>query len=136
MTVRFLLDTGPTFDCMFRRRGVDDRVRAARGRGAKIGIALPVLGEVIAGVEGSASREATWEVVRREMNKFVLWPFNKAAALEFGRIFANLKRRGRIIQQIDMQIAAIARTLGNCTVVSADSDLSAVDGLNVEDWRS
>jgi tRNA(fMet)-specific endonuclease VapC len=121
---------------MFRRRGVHDRVREARRRGAKIGIALPVLGEVIAGVEGSASRDVTWEVVRREMNKFVLWPFSKAAALEFGRIFANLKRRGRIIQQIDMQIAAIARTLGNCTVVSADSDLSAVEGLTVEDWRS
>ena len=136
MTVRYLLDTGPTFDCMFRRRGVHDRVREARRRGAKIGIALPVLGEVIAGVEGSASRDATCEVVRREMNQFVLWPFNKAAALEFGRIFADLKRRGRIIQQVDIQIAAIARTLGSCTVISADGDFSEIAGLTVEDWRS
>jgi tRNA(fMet)-specific endonuclease VapC len=134
MTVRYLLDTGPTFDCMFRRRGVHERVREARGRGAKVGIALPVLGEVMAGVEASASRDATWDVVRREVNKFVLWPFNKAAALQFGRIFADLKRRGRIIQQIDMQIAAIALTLGNCTVVSTDSDLTAVSGLTVENW--
>ena len=65
-----------------QRRWMRGRFTTERGR--KIGIALPVLGEVIAGVEGSASRDATWEVVRREINQFVLWPFNKAAALEFG----------------------------------------------------
>jgi tRNA(fMet)-specific endonuclease VapC len=37
------------------------------------------------------------------------------------------------MQQIDIQIAAIALSLGNCTV-SADSDLAAVPGLTVEDW--
>jgi tRNA(fMet)-specific endonuclease VapC len=49
---------------------------------------------------------------------------------------AQLKRIGRNIQQIDIQIAAIARTLGNCTVVSADTDLTAVPGLTVENWAS
>jgi hypothetical protein len=38
------------------------------------------------------------------------------------------------MQQIDIQIAAIAFTLGNCTVVSGDSDLMAVPGLKVKDW--
>jgi tRNA(fMet)-specific endonuclease VapC len=38
------------------------------------------------------------------------------------------------MQQIDIQIAAVALSLGNCTVVSGDSDLSAVPGLTVEKW--
>jgi tRNA(fMet)-specific endonuclease VapC len=38
------------------------------------------------------------------------------------------------MQQIDMMVAAIAMTLGNCTVVTTDSDLSAVPGLSVENW--
>jgi tRNA(fMet)-specific endonuclease VapC len=38
------------------------------------------------------------------------------------------------MQQIDMMVAAIAFSLGNCTVVSADSDLAAVPGLTVENW--
>lgn len=38
------------------------------------------------------------------------------------------------MQQIDIQIAAIALSLGRCTVVSKDSDLSAVPGLDVENW--
>ena len=38
------------------------------------------------------------------------------------------------MQVVDMMIAAISLTLGNCTVVSADSDLGAVPGLRVENW--
>lgn len=45
-----------------------------------------------------------------------------------------MKRRGRIIGAIDRQIAAIALSLGRCTVVSKDRDLLAVPGLDVEDW--
>jgi tRNA(fMet)-specific endonuclease VapC len=33
-------------------------------------------------------------------------------------------------------IAAIALTLGNCTVVAMDGDLAAVPGLTVESWAS
>ncbi len=134
MTHRYLLDTGPAFDFLFRRKGVDLRVEEARRRGAKIGICVPVLGEIVAGLEASDSREASWDIARRKLGKLICWPFELAAAYEYGRIFAELKRRGRIIQQVDMQIAAIALTLGNCTVVSADSDLTAVPGLTVENW--
>jgi tRNA(fMet)-specific endonuclease VapC len=136
MTLRYELDTGPAFDCMFRRRGVHERVRHARAQGAKIGIGMPVLGEIMAGVEGSQSRDATLEVVRRELSLFVLWPFDQKAASESGRIFAELKRLGRPMQQIDIQIAAIAFSLGNCTVVSSDTDLAAVPGLKVENWAT
>jgi len=38
------------------------------------------------------------------------------------------------MQQIDIQVAAIALSLGNCTVVSSDSDLKAIPGLKVENW--
>jgi tRNA(fMet)-specific endonuclease VapC len=39
------------------------------------------------------------------------------------------------MQQIDIMIAAIAQSLGNCTIVTDDTDLSAVPGLRVENWR-
>jgi hypothetical protein len=38
-------------------------------------------------------------------------------------------------QVVDM-IAAIAFSLGNCTVVSSDTDLTAVPGLAVVNWAS
>ncbi len=39
------------------------------------------------------------------------------------------------MQQIDIMIAAIARSLGNCVVITDDTDLSAVPALRVENWR-
>ena len=65
-----------------------------------------------------------------------MWPYTDNAAEEFGRIFAELKRTGRMMQQIDMQIGAIARTLPNCVVVSKDSDFQAISGITVENWAS
>ena len=35
---------------------------------------------------------------------------------------------------MDIQIAAVALTLGNCTLVTKDSDFAAIPGLTVEDW--
>jgi tRNA(fMet)-specific endonuclease VapC len=38
------------------------------------------------------------------------------------------------MQQIDIQIAAVACTLPNCTLVTKDSDFQAVPGLRITDW--
>jgi tRNA(fMet)-specific endonuclease VapC len=136
VTRRYLLDTGPAFDFLFQRRGVQERVEAARLAGAKIGICTPVLGEIVGGLEGSDSREASWEIARRRLGKLLCWPYEKPAAHEFGRIIAELRRIGRPMQQIDIQIAAIAFTLGDCVVVTGDSDLAAIAGLRVESWAA
>jgi tRNA(fMet)-specific endonuclease VapC len=131
---RYLLDTGSAADCIFRRRGVHQRVKDARMAGGKIGIGIPVLAELLAGVEYSASRDRNLEIVNRNLRLFRLWPFDARSAREYARLYAALRRAGRPMQVVDMMIAAIGLTLGNCTVVSADGDLSAVPGLRVENW--
>ena len=74
--------------------------------------------------------------MKHALAKLRLWPYDRKAAEQYGRTFAEMKRMGRSIQQIDIQIAAIAIALGNCTVVSSDSDLAAVPGLTVENWAT
>jgi tRNA(fMet)-specific endonuclease VapC len=133
---RYLLDTGAAADTVFRRLGVHDRVKEARAAGHRIGVGLPVLGELHAGVEYSATRDRNLEILRRNVRLFILWPFTQQAAQVYGRLYAELRRKGRTIQQVDLQIAAIAVCLGDCTVVSKDSDLSAVPGLSVENWAT
>src|SRR5262249_8344689 len=102
--------------------------------GDRIGIGMPVLGELWAGVEGSASKQKNQLILLHNLPSFRIWPYDVPAAREFGRLAALLKQIGRPMQQIDMQIAAIAISLGNCTVVSKDSDYTAIPGLDVEDW--
>lgn len=133
---RYLLDTKPAQDFNNNRNGLRQRVDAERLRGNRIGICTPVLGELWAGIEGSATREENLRRLRHGLSRLVLWLYDEAAAIEYGRIFTELKRMGRPMQQIDIQIAAIAFALGNCTVVSADSDLADVPGLTVENWAS
>jgi tRNA(fMet)-specific endonuclease VapC len=133
---RFLLDTNAAADCIFRRRGVDTRVRQARLKGAKIGIGVPVLAELLAGIENSASRDKNLEVLNRHLQLLRIWPFTTDAARVYDKLFAELRRAGRMVPSMDLMIASIALVLGNCTVITCDSDLSAVPDLNVDDWTT
>ena len=101
-----------------------------------MGICTAVLGELWAGVEASLSRERNLRRLRHALSRLFIWPYNEQAAKEYGRLFAELKRAGRPMQQVDIQVGAIVRTLPNCVVVTKDSDLSAIPGIKVESWAS
>lgn len=131
---RFILDTGAASDFINRRRGVYERARAETANGNRIGIGVPVLAELAYGIEFSASRERNMQRLHTALPAWKLWPFDEKAAFEYGRIAAELRRLGRPMQQVDIMLAAIAVSLGSCTVVSVDSDLTAVPGLTVENW--
>lgn len=133
---RYLLDTNMASHYINRRHGVFDRSRVEVANGNPIGIGIPVLAELVAGIEHSSSRDRNMTKLKTSLASLRLWPFDSIAAFEYGRIYAELARLGRPIGVVDMMIAAIAVTLRNCTVVSSDSDLLAVPGLGVEDWRS
>jgi len=131
---RYLLDTNMAGHVIEKRSGVDDRVREARRKGGRIGIGIPVLAELYYGVEFSSTREKNLQKMQRAISGWTIWPFEVKAAAEFGRLRAELRRLGRPMQVIDIMIGAIAFTLGDCIVVSSDSDLASVPGLTVENW--
>lgn len=131
---RYLLETCIASDYIHRRNRVFERARAAVNEGHRVGIGTPVLGEILGGVLASATRDKNLPTVERNLARFVIWPFDEAAAREYGRLWAELKHRGRFMQAPEIQIAAIALCLGNGAVVSKDTDLRAVPGLKVEDW--
>lgn len=65
---------------------------------------------------------------------FPLLLFDKAAAVAYGRIRADLARRGQLIGPNDLLIAAIALAV-NATVVTHNiREFSRVQGLLAEDW--
>lgn len=107
-----------------------------RRRGDKVGIGVTTLGEILAGIELSASREESLKITLRNLGMFVFWPFDREAAKHYAKIYAQLRRMGRPMQHIDMQLAPTAFSLGNCTVITYDTDLSAIPGLHVENWRN
>jgi len=133
---KYLLDSNAIADCVFRRRGVDVRAKQARLRGHLIGTAIPVMAELFGGLEYSQSRERNLQVLNRTLSSFRMWPLTLEVTREYGRLFAELRRHGRPMQVVDMMVAATARTLKDCIVVTTDSDLSAVSGLKIENWAT
>lgn len=131
---KFLLDTGIAGDFLDARYGVDVRGQAEIRKGNAVGVCMPGLAELFAGAAGSDRPEDRKAELRIGLRKLRCWPFDILAAEEFGAIRARLKRMGRPISPIDMQIAAVAKTLPDCILVTKDSDYDAIDGLKTENW--
>lgn len=134
--IRYVLDTGIAGLYIDGRADVVGRVDTELARGNRVGICHPVLAELVYGYELSHSRDRNHQRLTLALAVLVVWPVTQAACYEYGRVAADLKRRGRPMQQNDVMIAAVALALGTCVVVTADSDFRAVPGLAVEDWRT
>ena len=102
-------------------------------RGDAIGISTTVLGELYFAAYSSERKEHNLRRIAQLVDQVNLWFFDGRAAEEFGRIRAELRRKGKPIPPMDVQIAAVARTLG-LTVATADQHFGFVDGLSVENW--
>jgi tRNA(fMet)-specific endonuclease VapC len=133
---RYLLDTNAVGDFINHRFGLPERVREARERGAIIGTCEPVVAELFYGAENSGTRDENLRRLRHGLSRLRCWPLDRRASEEFGRLAVTLKQGGRMIGPMDLLIAAIALTLGNCAVVSIDADMLAIPGLAVESWRA
>ena len=131
---RYLLDTGIAGCYIDRRLGVVEKAQAEVALGNWIGIAHPVLAELAYRAAGSPNPDRNMQRLRLALASWNLWPVTEESAFLYGRIAAELRRKGRLIGQNDMMIAAIALTLSNCTVVTMDGDLAAVAWLTVENW--
>jgi len=133
---RYLLDSNALNLFVFRRGGVYERSMEVRRTGAVIGTGIPVVAEVLGGTLYSDTSATNLPLVERKLNLLRLWPFDLAAAREYARLYAELRRSGIQMQVMDRMIAAIAMTLPNCTVVTSDTDFSRVPGLKVDNWAS
>jgi predicted nucleic acid-binding protein len=96
---RYLLDTNAVSDLINDRRGVRARADVAKRAGGRLGTCHPVVGEFYYGIEQSASRDANFKIARAGLSRLRIWPFDMAAAEEYGRLYAELIRRGRLMQQ-------------------------------------
>jgi tRNA(fMet)-specific endonuclease VapC len=132
---RYLLDTNAVGDFLNHRHGIPARVKVARTHGIVIGTCEPVVAELYYGIENSSTRDENLARLERGLHGIKCWPLTRSASAEYGRLAVALKRQGRVIGQIDILIAAIAISFGDCIVVSNDKDMLVIPGLVVENWR-
>jgi predicted nucleic acid-binding protein len=78
---------------------------------------------------GAAFRSA----LQRLLGRVRLWPLERETARFYGTIYQELRERGRVLSQVDMMLAALARQM-NVTVATADRDFEALPDIRTESW--
>ena len=99
-------------------------------------VSVITLAELEYGVFNSSNPERNQLALTLFLANIEVVPFNDDAAVEYGRIRADLKRKGTPIGANDLMIAAHAKSLGVTLVTNNTREFERVEGLMLEDWAS
>ena len=91
-------------------------------------------GELMHGVEKSQARERNRAALTMFLSAISILEFDHYAAEEYGRVRAELERKGTPIGPMDMLIAGHARSEGLILVTNHTREFLRVQNLEVEDW--
>ncbi|MBI5478675.1 MAG: PIN domain-containing protein [Deltaproteobacteria bacterium] len=92
-------------------------------------------GELVYG----AHRSDRAEVLLKRLDELV-WPnlrvlaFDRAAAVRYGRLRAELERAGRPVSEPDLRIAAVCLSVGATFATGNVRHFAHIPGLRVENW--
>jgi tRNA(fMet)-specific endonuclease VapC len=129
----FLLDTNHLSSAVRPGSSVRGRMRAARSRGDRLGVCVPVLCEAQVGAQQVKHPLEYQKALNRLLAQLRIWPLDVETARLYGEIYLYLRERGRALSQVDIMQAALARQM-NLTVLTADRDFEALPEIRTENW--
>jgi tRNA(fMet)-specific endonuclease VapC len=135
LTPAYLLDTNI---CAYIQRRNPERVRE-RFNSLKAGeaaISVITHGELLYGAEKSDRRAQILRMLEEFADFVQVLPLPAAAAATYGAIRAGLERRGEIIGNNDLWIAAHARAADLTLVTNNTREFRRIAGLRIENWAS
>ena len=132
---RYMLDTNM---CVYLRRSRPAEVvrRFAKLAPGEAVISVIVYGELHYGAEKNAARERLLEALKELVALIPVAPLPTTAGAAYGAIRAALERRGEIIGNNDLWIAAHARAADLTLVTNNEREFRRVPGLMTENWAS
>ena len=90
--------------------------------------------ELMHGVEKSQAVEKNRVAITLFLSSISILAFDSSAAEEYGKVRANLEKKGTPIGPMDMLIASHARSEGFVLVTNNTREFFRVEDLEVEDW--
>jgi tRNA(fMet)-specific endonuclease VapC len=133
MEARFLLDTNI---CIYVRRKKPEEVlrRFRTLKTGEAGLSVITFGELVYGAEKSAQRAAALELLRELARVLPVMGMPETAAEAYGSMRAELERKGQMIGNNDLWIAAHAKAAGLTLVTNNEREFRRVRGLKIENW--
>lgn len=126
----YLLDTNHVSRAVTAGSSVRQRITELRKRGVKFGTCVPVLCEI--GIQQVKQPDAYRQNFQRLLRQLRVWPIDPTTARMYGEIYDDLKRRGRVLSQVDIMLAALAKQMG-VTLATSDEDFAALE-IPRENW--
>lgn len=135
MAARFLLDTNI---CIYIRRKRPEQVlrRFDALKAGEAVLSVITFGELMYGAEKSAQRSEALELLRELARVLPVMGLPEAAAEAYGTMRAELERKGQMIGNNDLWIAAHAKAAGLTLVTNNEKEFRRVRGLKVENWAA
>lgn len=100
----------------------------------EICISAVTYAELVHGVEKSKAVERNRLALTILLSNIEILDFDMKAAEEYGRIRADLEKKGTPIGPLDMMIAGHAKSLGYIVVTNNVGEFKRVEGLQYENW--
>lgn len=104
---------------------------------AELSLSTITLAEIYYGIEKSPLKKKERRTkIGQIKSQLEIYPFNEAAAVQYGVIRTSLEQQGQPISERDLQIAAIASANMLCIVTHNTKEFSRIVKLRVEDWAA
>jgi tRNA(fMet)-specific endonuclease VapC len=131
--IRYLLDTNHLGHAISADSSVQQRLQAALLAGHRFGTCVPALCEVEVGIRQTARRQANERRLRELIAELRIWPVDLSLISVFADIRGELKNKGRVMSQIDIMVAAIARQQ-SAVLLTTDRDFESLPDIACENW--
>lgn len=130
--MKYMLDTNI---CIYLMKHVPEVITAfSLKKDAGMTISAVTLAELEFGVSNSSAQDRNRIKLLNFLTLVDVLPFNVPAAVTYGVICAALRRNGTPIGQMDMLIAAHAKSEGLVVVTNNVDEFKRVQGLELENW--
>ena len=100
---------------------------------SELAISAITEGELLFGLAKKPEAKQLSMVVHEFLIRVDVLPWDSDVAACYGKLRADLQKKGRVLGNLDLLIAAHALTLG-VVLITNDRAFSQVEGLKIEDW--
>jgi tRNA(fMet)-specific endonuclease VapC len=129
----YLLDCNHLSAALRKVSPVRERIHQRRRAGHRFISCYLVLCELEVGIQQTPKPEENRRRLAQLLRHVRLWPLDAETARLYGAVYVELRRQGRVLSQVDMVLAALARQ-HKLTVLTTDRDFEALPDLRVENW--
>ena len=132
--LKYLLDTNIVIYVLKRRP--KEVLAVFNANASRMAISSITLSELMYGAEKSLNTDKNLEAVEEFVSHLEVLPYDAKASQHYGQIKAALEKKGQIIGENDIHIAAHAISHGLILVSNNVREFKRVSNLALENWVS